>query len=76
MLFILEEVKETILGFSQGTVKILSTRFGFLFGIKYEMTEYRSVSVKLSDFQLDKLKSAEKRIDWRNSKMIIRLDRY
>ena len=33
MFFIIEEVKEAILDFTQGTVKVLLTRFINLFGI-------------------------------------------
>ena len=54
--FILEEAKETILDFSQGTVKVLQ-----IFNLKYiKMTQYNSLNVKLSNSQLNKLKSSIK----------------
>ena len=54
--FIIEEVKETILDFSQETVNILmfyfvSTQY------QYRMTQYNTLNVKLSNSQLNKLKS-------------------
>ena len=54
--FILEEAKETILDFSQGTVKVLQ-----IFNLIYiKMTQYNSLNVKLSNSQLNKLKSSIK----------------
>ena len=54
--FILEEAKETILDFSQGTVKVL-----LIFNLIYiKMTKYNSLNVKLSNSQLSKLKSSIK----------------
>ena len=54
--FILEEAKETILDFSQGTVKVL-----LVFNLIYiKMTQYNSLNVKLSNSQLNKLKSSIK----------------
>ena len=51
--FILEEAKETILDFSQGTVRVLQ-----IFNLIYiKMTQYNSLNVKLSNSQLNKLKS-------------------
>ena len=56
--FILEEAKESVLDFSQGTVKVLWIEwFNFC---HYKMTQYNSLIVKLSDSQLNKLKSAIK----------------
>ena len=53
---ILEEAKETILDFSQGTVKVLQ-----IFNLIYiKMTQYNSLNVKLSNSQLNKLKSSIK----------------
>ena len=46
--FISEEVKQTILNFSQGKVRVFSYQF--------IMTQYNSVNVKLSNWQLNKLK--------------------
>ena len=54
--FIIEERKETILNSSQG--KYLKVFHNFFFG--YKITHYHIVNVKLSDLQLDKLKSATK----------------
>ena len=52
----LEEAKETILDFSQGTVKVLQ-----IFNLIYiKMTQYNSLNVKLSNSQLNKLKSSTK----------------
>ena len=54
--FILEEAKETILNFSQGTVKVLH-----IFKLMYiKMTQCNSLNVKLSNSQLNKLKSSIK----------------
>ena len=56
MFFIIEEAKETVLNFSQGTVKVLCNLIFFL----YKMTQYNSLNVKLSNLQLNKLNSAIK----------------
>ena len=54
--FILEEAKQTILDFSQGIVIVLS-----IFNLIYiKMTQYNSLNVKLSNSQLNKLKSSIK----------------
>ena len=42
MVFILEEVKETVLDFSQGTVRI--------FWFNFDLMQYNSVKVKVSNF--------------------------
>ena len=53
---ILEEAKKTILDFSQVTVKVLQ-----IFNLIYiKMTQYNSLNVKLSNSQLNKLKSSIK----------------
>ena len=59
MLFIIEEAKETLWDFSQETVKILCVIEWFNF-YQYNMTQYNSLNVKLSNSQLNKLKSAMK----------------
>ena len=58
--FILEEAKETILSFSQGTVKVLWMQLSDFNFYQYKMTQYSSLNVKLSNLQLNKLKSAIK----------------
>ena len=67
MLLIIEEAKETVLDFSQGTVKVCEYNFiesnsieWFNF-YQYKMMQYNSLNVKLSDSQLNKLKSAIKK---------------
>ena len=57
MFFIIEETKETVLDFSQGTAKLLWGWFNF---DQYKMTQYNNLNVKLSNSQLNKLKSAIK----------------
>ena len=67
--FILEEAKETIFEFSQGTVKVYECNF-FRYDLvkykvqfnfyQYKMTQYNSLNVKLSNSQLNKFKSAIK----------------
>ena len=61
MFFIIKEVKETVLDFSQGSVKVLwmcyRTQFNFY---QSKMTQYNSLNAKLSNSQLNKLKSAIK----------------
>ena len=63
--FILEVAKETIPDFSQGLVKILKKYYRIyckiIFNLNiYKMTQYNSLNVKLSNSQLNKLKSAIK----------------
>ena len=53
MLFIIEEARETVLDLPQGTF----CKFNFY---QYKMTQYNSLNVKLSNSQLNKLKSAIK----------------
>ena len=62
MFFIIEEAKETVLAFSQGTVKVLWMQFHWVWlnFYQYKMTQYNSLNVKLSNSQLNKLKSAIK----------------
>ena len=60
MFLIIEEVKETILDFSQGTAKLLKARSINFVWYWHKMTAYHSVNLNLSDFQLNKLKSAAK----------------
>ena len=48
MFFIIEEVKETILDFSQGNIKV----FWFYFLLKYKMTQYETSHKKLSNYHL------------------------
>ena len=57
MFFFIEEVKETVLDFSKGTVKVLWNYFVLIW---YRMTLYNTLNVKVSNSQLDKLKSAMK----------------
>ena len=56
MFFIIEEAKETVLNFSKGTVW-----FYFVL-IWYNMTQYNTLNVKLSNSQLNKLKSGIKMV--------------
>ena len=69
--FHVEEAKETISDFSQGTVKGLwmslynvatgcSTIYFALSEYQYKMTQYNNLNVKLSNSQLNKLKSGIK----------------
>ena len=61
LFFITEEAKETVLDFSQGTLKVLKIFFTEWFNFyQYKMTQYNSLNVKLSNSQLNKLKSAIK----------------
>ena len=53
--FTVEEVKETILDFSQGTVRVLQMYFA-LIQYQNKMTQYNTLKVKLSNSQLNKLK--------------------
>ena len=54
MFFIIEEAKQTILDFLQGTVKVLS------FYSQYKKTQYNTLKVNLSNAQFNKLKSGIK----------------
>ena len=56
MFFIIEEAKETILDFSQGTIKVLRIYFT-LIKYQYQMTQYNILNVKLCSSQLNKVKS-------------------
>ena len=59
--FIIEEAKETIFEFSQGTVKVLWMQFHWNFNFyQHKMTQYNSLNVALSHSPLNKLKSAIK----------------
>ena len=58
-IFIIEEVKWTILDFSQGTLKVFYCIFT-LIQYQYKMTWYNTLNVKLSYSQLNELKSAIK----------------
>ena len=60
MFFIIEEAKETVLDFSQGTVSfvnviLLNAKCNLIL-INIKMTQYNSLNVKLSNSQLNKLK--------------------
>ena len=59
MVFIIEEVKETILDFLQVTTKILQFYFA-LIQYQYNMTQYNTLNVKHSNSQLNKLRSGIK----------------
>ena len=56
MFFFTEDAKETVLDFSQGLVQV----FLFYFLVLYKMNEYNTLNAKLSNLQLNKLKSAIK----------------
>ena len=65
MFFINEEAKETVLDFSQGTVKVFKFVIKYNFIKKFnfyqsKMALYNSLNVKLSNSQLNKLDSAIK----------------
>ena len=61
MFFIIKEVKETVLDFSQGSVKVLWMCYRIQFNFyQSKMTQYNSLNAKLSNSQLNKLKSAIK----------------
>ena len=61
LFFITEEAKETVLDFSQGTLKVLKIFFTEWFNFyQYKITQYNSLNVNLSNSQLNKLKSAIK----------------
>ena len=66
MFFIIEEAKETVLGYSQGTINVLWAWFNFY---QYKMMQYNSLNVKLSNSQLNKLKSSIKN----ESEVVLRL---
>ena len=66
MFFIIEEAKETVLDYSQGTIKVLWAWFNFY---QYKMMQYNSLNVKLSNSQLNKLKSSIKN----ESEVVLRL---
>ena len=59
MFFILEETKEAILDFSQGTVRVLWIYFALLW-YQYKMTQFNILNVKWSNSRLKELKSAVK----------------
>ena len=73
MFFVIEEAKETVLDFSQGTVKVLWMQLNAIllsdlifiniqqFMRNTQMTQYNRLNVKLSNSQLNKLKSAIKK---------------
>ena len=60
--FILEEAKENVFEFSQGTAKVLYMQISLrcLIFMNIKMTQYNSLNVKLSNSQLNKLMSAIK----------------
>ena len=59
MFFNIEEAKETILDFSQGAMKGL--QFYFVFNtISLQITRYVTLNIKLSNLQLNQLKSGIK----------------
>ena len=55
MFFIIEDAKETVLDFSQGTVRVLWIRF-VLIEYQYKMTKYNILNIKLLNSQLNELK--------------------
>ena len=59
MFFIIEEMKESIIDFSQGTIKVLWLYFTLIW-FQYKMTQYNTLNVKLFNSQLNKLKSGIK----------------
>ena len=59
MFSIIEETKETILDFSQGTVRVLYIYFA-LMQYQYKMTQCNNLTVKLSNSQLYFLKPSIK----------------
>ena len=61
MYFIIEETKETILDFLRGTVRVLFFYF-VLIWYQHKMTQYNTLNVKLSNSQLNKVKSGIKHI--------------
>ena len=62
MFIIIEEATGTALDFSKRTVKVL--RFSsILIKYYYKMTQYNTLNVKLSNSQLNKIKSAIKKME-------------
>ena len=59
MFFIIEEANETILDFSQGTLKVLWIYFTLIWYL-HKITQYNALSVKFSNSQINKLKSGIK----------------
>ena len=57
--FITEEEKETILDFSQGTVKVFKSYFALIW-YQYNMTHCNTLNENLSNSQLNELKSGIK----------------
>ena len=49
MFFIIEEEKEAILDFSQGTIKLLLICYTIYLYYQYKMTQYNTLNVKLSN---------------------------
>ena len=66
MFFIIEEAKETVLDFLQGTAK----EFWFRFLLEYKMIQYNALNVKLSNSELNMLKSAIKNRTYLSSNVI------
>ena len=58
---IVEEVKTTLFHFSERAVKVLRIDFVLMY-YQYKITEYNSLNIKLSNSQLNKVKSATKSI--------------
>ena len=56
---IIEVARKTILDFSQGTVRVLYTYFALIW-YQYKTTPYNTLNVKLSNSQLNGLKSGIK----------------
>ena len=59
MFFIIEEANETILYFSQGTLKVLWIYFTLIWYL-HKITQYNALYVKFSNSQINKLKSGIK----------------
>ena len=59
MFLITEEAKETILDFSQGTMKVLYIYFTLIW-YQYRMAQYNTLNVKLANSQLNKRKFGKK----------------
>ena len=58
MFFNIEQAKETILDFSQETVKVSWISFTLIY--QHKMTQYNTLNVELSNLHLNKLKSGIK----------------
>ena len=58
MFFNIEQAKETILDFSQETVKVSWIYFTLIY--QHKMTQYNTLNVELSNLNLNKLKSGIK----------------